>query len=130
MLTVSRASLWLAGTASLLLATACSGPTINGFTISAGPQTVNIAPGGTSTVTVAATTTASSPVSAALVVYNLPGEVSSSPVSPTITTGGSTTVILTAAPNAPAQSNDVQITAYAGLSSASAHITVTVVPSS
>jgi hypothetical protein len=128
MLTVSRASLWLAGTASLLFATACSAPTITGFTITAGPSPVNIAPGGTSYLTVAATTTNTSPVTVAVVLFNLPTGVSSSPAAPTVTSGSQTTIALTAAANAPAVTNQVQVTGYTGLAASNAYVNVTVYP--
>jgi hypothetical protein len=128
MLTVSRASLWLAGTITLLAAAGCSAPTINGFKITAGPSTATVTAGSSTYINVAATTGASSPVTAAVIVYNLPVGVSSSPASPTVTTGATqTTITISAAPNAQPGTVPLQITGYAGLASSNAYVNLTVV---
>jgi hypothetical protein len=128
MLKVSRASLWLAGSVSLLAASACSTPTINGFNLTAGPANVNIAPGGISYITVAATATGSAAVNVAVVVYGLPAGVSYSPTAPTIATGSQTNIVLTAAPNAPAGTSVTHVSGYAGLAYSNSEISVTVAP--
>ena len=129
MMTVRRASLWLAGTLSMLAVTACSGPTINGFNIVATPTAVGLGPGGTTYMNVAATATGGAPVTAAIIVYNLPPGVTASPANPTVTTGSSTIITLTAAPYAvPGASTQVQVSGYAGLASSNSLVTVNVLP--
>jgi aminopeptidase S len=129
MMTAQRASTGLAGTLFLLALTACSSPAINSFTITASPTALRLGPGGTTTMSVVATGSGTTPVTAAVIVYNLPEGVTTTPANPTVTTGSSTLITLTAAPNAAAgASTQVQVSAYAGLSSSNSMVTVNVVP--
>ena len=128
MLKASRASLWLAGTLSVLAVAGCSAPTINGFNLTAGPGNITISPGGTATINIASSSTGSAASTATVVLYNLPSGVSFAPSSPTIATGTQSTITLIASPNAPAATSQVSVSAYAGLAYSGAYVTVTVVP--
>ena len=128
MLPVSRAMLWLTCSTGILAVTACSGPTINGFTLSSGNTAASLGPGDTTYVSVASTSANKTPVTAAIVVYNLPQGVSVSPASPTLASGSQITLTLNAAPNAPAATSRVQISGYAGLASSDVYVNVTVTP--
>jgi hypothetical protein len=129
MMTVQRASVTLAGTLLMLALTACSAPTINGFNIVATPSTLRLGPGGTTYMNIAATGSGSTPVTAAVIVYNLPEGVTTTPANPTVTTGSSTVITLTAAPNAVVgASTQVQVSGYAGLAYSNSVVTVSVTP--
>jgi hypothetical protein len=127
MMTVRRAALWLGSTLSLLAVTACSSVTIHGFNITAAPVSVSVPQGGTSYVTVSSTSTGSESVTAAIIIYNLPVGVSVAPASPTVTTGSQTVLAITANPDAPIASNQVQVTAYAGLAYSQSPVSISVV---
>jgi hypothetical protein len=127
MMTVRRAALWLGGTLSLLAMTACSSVTIHGFNLTAGPASISIAQGGTSYLTVAAAASGSTPVTAAVVLYNLPPGITVAPASPTVTTGSQTVISLTASESTPIAANQVQVSAYAGLAYSDAVVSVAVI---
>ncbi len=124
---VRRTAAWIGSTFCLLAVTACSSPTINGFTLTAAPVSVSVPEGGSAFLTVAATATGNGPVTAAIVLYNLPSGITASPASPTVTTGAQTVITLTAAENAPIVTNQVGVTGYAGLASGGSVISVAVV---
>jgi hypothetical protein len=126
MTAVSRASLWLACSGLLIAATACSAPTITAFAITAGPA-ITIAPGGSAILTVSATTTAGKPQTAGIVIFNLPQQVSYSPGSATVTTGGQTAITITASPIAVPSTTQAQVVGYAGLAGSTVYVPVTVV---
>lgn len=129
-MTVKRAALWLGSSLSMIALTACSSPTINTFSMTAGPATINIQPGGQAQLTVSATTTASKPVTAAIVLYYLPTGVTASPASPTVTTGSSTVITLTAAPGAPTGiTSNVQVSGIGYLAERDSYVNVSVVGS-
>ncbi len=130
MMTVKRAALWLGSSLSMIALTACSAPTINAFTLAAGPATINIQPGGQAQLVVSATTAATKPITAAIVLYYLPAGVTASPASPTVTTGSSTVITLSAAPNAPiGVSSNVQVSGIAYLAERDVYVNVGVVGS-
>lgn len=128
MLKATRASLWLAATFPVLALAGCSAPTINGFNLTAGPSNITIAPGGTATIGIASTSTSNAAVTATIIIYNLPSGVSYSPASPTIASGTQSAITLTAAPDSPAATRQVQVSGIAGLADSNAYVTVTVVP--
>jgi hypothetical protein len=129
MVTVKRASLWLAGTLSMLAVAACSAPTINGFNIVATPASLYLNPGGVTYMNVAASATGSAPVTAAIIVYNLPEGVSATPANPTVTTGSSTVITFTAAPSTVLGGTaKVQVSGYAGLASSNSIVSLNITP--
>ncbi len=119
---------WLCSSFALLAVTACSSPTINGFNITA-PASISVAQGGVAYLTVSSAATGSSttPVTSALVLYNLPQGVTYSPAAPTVTTGSQTVIVLSAFQYAPIANNQVQVSGYAQLASSSAIVSVGVV---
>lgn len=130
MMTVKRAALWFGSSLSMIALTACSAPTINSFTMTAGPSVINIQPGGQAQLTVSAATTGSKAVTAAIVLYYLPTGVTASPASPTVTTGSSTVITLTASPNAPTGvTSNVQVAGIGYLAERDVYLSVGVVGS-
>ena len=130
MMTVKRAALWLGSSLSVIALTACSGPTINGFDLTAGPAAITIQPGGQATLVVSATSTSNAAVTAAVVLFYLPTGVSAAPSAPTVTTGSQSTITLTAASSAPiGVSSNVQVTGYTNLAQSTKFVTVSVVGS-
>ena len=129
MTAVSRATLWLAGSALLLAATACSAPTITAFAITAGPA-ITLAPGGSAVLNVSASSSSSVAQTAAIVIFNLPPQVSYSPSSPTVATGGQTSITLTASPSAPASTTKAQVVGVSGLAGSTVYVPITVAPAS
>ena len=127
MTAVSRATLWLASSCLLLAGTACSAPTITAFSIAASPN-VTIAPGGTAILTVSANTSATTPQTAGIVIFNLPPGVSYAPSSPTVATGSQTAITLVAAPNAVASTTQAQVVGYSGLAGSTVYVPITVAP--
>ncbi len=127
MMNVTRAAILISSTVSLLAVTACSAPTINGFTLTVAPVSISVPEGGSALLTVAATASGSSPVTAAVVLYNLPSNVTISPASPTVTTGSQTVITLSASEGVPNVTNQVQVSGYAGLAYSGAVISVSTV---
>jgi hypothetical protein len=127
MKTVRRAALWLGSTVSLFAVTACSPVTIHGFTLTAAPASVSVPQGGTSYLSVASVATSNAPVTAAIVLYNLPPGVTASPASPTVTTGSQTTIALTAVEGAPIVTSQVSVAGYAGLAYGGSAVSVSIV---
>ena len=123
---VSRATLWLAGSGLLLAATACSAPTITAFAITAGPA-ITLAPGGSAVLNVSATSSSSTAQNAAIVIFNLPGQVSYSPSTPTVATGSQTSITLTASPLAVPSTTQAQVVGVSGLAGSTVYVPVTVV---
>ncbi len=130
MTTVKRAALWFGSSFSMIAMTACSAPTVDSFSMTAGPAEIRVQPGGQARLIVSATTTASKPSTAAIVLYYLPAGVTASPASPTVTTGSSTTITLSAAPGAPiGVISNVQVSGITYLAEKDSYINVGVVGS-
>jgi hypothetical protein len=125
--TAHHALIWSTLALAATGVTACSAPSIAGFKIAV-PASISVTPGESSALTVSATATSKTAVTAALVIYYLPAGVTANPAAPTVATGDSTTITLIAAPDAKVGlSSNVQITGYAGLASSTAFVKVNVV---